>query len=71
MANYENQGRAAIINDIPRMNIIPQAQASAANIIIPMVVAMGYPEENITVSFRKQFSVKDLPTLFDAKSIAR
>ena len=71
MANYENQGRAAIINDIPRMNIIPQAQASAANIIIPMIVAMGYPEENITVSFRKQFSVKDLPTLFDAKSIAR
>lgn len=71
MANYENQGRAAIINDIPRMGIIPMAQASAANTIIPMIVALGYPEENITVTFRKEFSVKDLPTLFDAKSIAR
>lgn len=71
MANYENQGRAAIINDIPRMGIIPMAQASAANTIIPMIVALGYPEENITVTFRKEFSIKDLPTLFDAKSIAR
>ena len=71
MANYENQGRAAIINDIPRMGIIPMAQASAANTIIPMIVALGYPEENITVTFRKEFSVTDLPTLFDAKSIAR
>ncbi|MBR5038119.1 MAG: DUF4230 domain-containing protein [Prevotella sp.] len=71
MANYENQGRAAIINDIPRMGIIPMAQASAANTIIPMIVDMGYPEENITVTFRKEFSVTDLPTLFDAKSIAR
>lgn len=71
MANYENQGRAAIINDIPRMGIIPMAQASAANTIIPMIVAMGYPEENITVTFRKEFSITDLPTLFDAKSIAR
>lgn len=71
MANYENQGRAAIINDIPRMGIIPMAQASAANTIIPMIVALGYPEENITVTFRKEFSINDLPTLFDAKSIAR
>ena len=71
MVNYENQGRAAIINDIPRMGIIPMAQASAANTIIPMIVAMGYPEENITVTFRKEFSITDLPTLFDAKSIAR
>ena len=71
MANYENQGRAAIINDIPRMGIIPMAQASAANTIIPMIVALGYPEENITVTFRKEFSITDLPTLFDAKSIAR
>lgn len=71
MANYENQGRAAIINDIPRLGIIPMAQESAANTLIPMIVAMGYHEEDVTVSFRKQFSIKDIPTLFDSKSFAR
>lgn len=71
MTNYENQGRASIINDIPKMGIINMAQENAANTIIPMIVALGYPEENIKVTFRKQFTSNDIHSLFDAKSIAK
>ena len=71
MASYENQGRASIINDIPRMGIINMAQENAANTIIPMITALGFPEENIKVTFRKQFTVNDIRSLFDAKPIAR
>lgn len=71
MASYENQGRAAIVNDIPRMGILPMAQASAAKTLVPMIVAMGYAEENVTITFRKEFTLRDLPKLFDSKSFAR
>ena len=71
MSNYEKQGRAAILNDIPRMGIISMAQESAANTLIPMVKQMGYEEKDITITFRKQFSLDDLPSLLDTKSIAK
>ena len=71
MSNYEKQGRAAILNDIPKLGIIGMAQENAANTLIPMIKQMGYEEKDITITFRKQFTLDDLPTLLDAKSIAR
>lgn len=71
MANYEQQGRAAILNDIPRMGIIPLAQENAAKTLIPMIEQMGYKQEDITISFRKKFTLEDLPTLLDRNSYAR
>jgi hypothetical protein len=60
LSAYERQGRQAIINDIPRMGIIAQAQESAARILIPMLRRMGYEEQNITITFRKQFTFGDI-----------
>ena len=71
MSNYEKQGRAAILNDIPKLGIIGMAQESAANTLIPMIMQMGYEEKDITITFRKQFTLDDLPSLLDAKSIAK
>ena len=71
MANYEKQGRAAILNDIPKLGIIGMAQESAANTLIPMIMQMGYEEKDITITFRKQFTLDDLPSLLDARSIAK
>lgn len=71
MANYEQQGRAAILNDIPRMGILPLAQENAAKTLIPMIEQMGYKQEDITISFRKKFTLEDLPTLLDRNSYAR
>ncbi len=71
MANYERQGRAAILNDIPKLGIIGMAREGAAHTLIPMIMQMGYEENDITITFRKEFTLEDLPTLLDAKSIAK
>ena len=57
---YERQGRQAIVNDIPKMNIIETARENAARTIIPIVTQMGFKEKNITVTFRKDLSIKEL-----------
>ena len=60
LSNYEQQGRQAIINGIPDMNIIETAQANAARILVPLIAQMGYREENITIVFRKNLTVNDI-----------
>ena len=60
MSNYEQQGRLAIINSIPEMNIIETAQANAARVLVPMIAQMGYREENITIAFRKNLTITDI-----------
>ena len=56
----EQQGRQSIINDIPNIDLMEQAQFSAANTLIPMLIDMGFKEENIKISFRKKFTLQDL-----------
>lgn len=60
MSNYEQQGRLAIINSIPEMHIVETAQANAARVLVPMIVQMGYREENITIAFRKNLTITDI-----------
>ena len=38
---------------------------------IEALIEMGYEENDITITFRKEFTLEDLPTLLDAKSIAK
>lgn len=68
MANYEQQGRQAIIKSIPKLGIIEMARESAAHALVPMLVRLGYKEENITITFRKEFTAEDLPLLLDNKT---
>ena len=67
LADYTRQGRQSIIGSIPKMGIIENARASAARTIIPIIKATGYSEDNITVTFRKSFTSKDLEALFNNK----
>ena len=60
IASYEQQGRQAIIGDIPKLNITDMARESAANILIPMLRQAGFKEENITVTFRKDFNKNNI-----------
>lgn len=55
LTDYERQGREAVIKSIPQLGILHTAQQNAAQVIVPMVVKMGYKEENITVTFRKDY----------------
>lgn len=60
MSNYEQQGRMAIINSIPEMHIVETAQANAARVLVPIIVQMGYREEDITIAFRKNLTITDI-----------
>lgn len=60
LTSYEAQGRKQIIASIPQMGIIEQAQESAARQLVPIFTAMGYKESNVTISFRKKFTISDL-----------
>lgn len=60
LTKLEQQGRQSIINDISNIDLMEQAQFSAANTLIPMLIDMGFKEENIKISFRKKFTLQDL-----------
>lgn len=69
LTHYEQQGREAIIKDIPKMGIIETARESAAHTLIPLLEQMGFKEENITVTFRKKFSWSDVQQLMDQTTL--
>jgi len=63
LADYQQQGRKAIIESIPKMGILESAQRNAAKVLVPMLKELGYAEEDITIAFRKQYGPKDIETL--------
>jgi len=65
MTNYEQQGRAAIIESIPQLGIIAMAQENAARVLVPLIAQMGYKEQDITIQFRKEYGLRDIRTLIN------
>ena len=63
LADYQQQGRDAIVKSIPTLGILETAQANAAKVLVPMLTEMGFREENITIAYRKNFSPKDIVIL--------
>ena len=53
-------GRAAIERDLPKLNLTDPARQNMARVLIPMLRQMGFEEDQITVTFRKQFSPREL-----------
>ena len=60
LSNYEQQGRQAILNSVPRLGIKQHAQENAARVLVPMLTEMGYKEENVTIAFRKNLDIMKL-----------
>ncbi len=56
MSDFERQGRAAVIAAIPQMGIIETARRDAYSLILPMVTAMGYSPDQVTIDFRSDLS---------------
>ena len=69
LSSYERQGREAIIKDIPSMVMMDMARESAARTLIPMIEQMGFEESNITISFRKHYTLNDIKSLLDKTTI--
>lgn len=63
VTQIQRQGRDDIIKAIPRLGIIENARQNAARQLVPIVEALGYRPENITVTFRKRFTISDIPNL--------
>ena len=66
MSAYQQQGRAAIIESIPSLGIFETAQANAAKVLVPMLTAMGYEEQQITIAFRKHYDANDMRGLLNS-----
>lgn len=69
LSSYERQGREAIIKDIPSTGMMDMARESAARTLIPMIEQMGFEESNITISFRKHYTLNDIKSLLDKTTI--
>ena len=65
ISGYEQQGREAIIQSIPKLGIIDQAKENAARVLVPIITQLGYSEENITIAFRKDFNQNNLMRLIE------
>lgn len=69
LSSYEQEGRKGIIDDIPHMDILETARQSAAHILVPMLVNLGFQAENIKISFRKKFTSSDISSLIEGTSV--
>jgi hypothetical protein len=69
MADYEQQGRASIIQSIPQLDIVNKARENATRILVPMLKSMGYDEHHITITFRKDFDPDDVKGLIDNSTL--
>ena len=67
LASYERQGRQAIIDVIPQTDIVAMARESAARTLIPMLMRAGFAEQDITVSFRKDITKRDIRGMIERK----
>ena len=60
LTSYERQGRQAILNSVPELGMVETARQNAARVLVPMLTAMGYQEQNITIAFRKDLDIRRL-----------
>lgn len=65
MTDFTRQGVASVLRTVPQMGIIESARQNAATLLIPLLADMGYPKENIVVTFRKDFGEEDAQKLYD------
>lgn len=67
LSDYERQGREDIVRTIPQLGLVEKARLSAAHTLVPMFVAMGFDEKNITITFRNDLTDNDVTGLIDGE----
>ena len=71
MTHYEQQGRESIVKSAEQMGIVETARASAARTLIPLLEQLGYREQDITISFRRDIGHNGIRSLFDFSTIEK
>ncbi len=60
ISGFARQGADSIMSHVGGLDIVPQAQRSAAELLMPMLRRMGYEESQITISFRSDLTEESL-----------
>lgn len=60
MAAFARQGTDSILAHVDRYGIVDDARQTATRALMPILRAMGYDEERVTIQFRKDFTAADL-----------
>lgn len=55
LAHYEQEGREAILKSIPLLDIDSRTRLCATRILVPILTKLGYKEQDIVITFRKEF----------------
>lgn len=63
ITKIQQTGRTELIKSLSQTNILEDAKANAARVIVPLAVQCGYKEENVTITFRRNFGASDVPGL--------
>lgn len=69
LASYARQGREAIISEIPGMGLTARAQEDAARLLVPIIAQLGFREDDITVTFRKDFTAGEIATFIEKTDV--
>ena len=71
LSALEQQGREAVIKRIPEMGIIETARLSAAHQLVPIITQLGYKEQDVTISFSRDFDRRDIRSILDLNNIEK
>lgn len=65
LSRYEAEGRASIIESIPELKISDRTRASVSRVLIPMIRQLGFHDDEILITFRKDFNDSQLKIIQD------
>ena len=65
LSKFEAQGRDSILAALPSLKIAEHTRSSAANILIPMIRQLGFDNDDIVITFRKDFDEQHLRTTIE------
>ncbi len=65
MTHFTAQGVRSILKSVPKLGILETARQNAAATLIPLIASTGYAPDHIVITFKKQYTERDLPLLFD------
>ncbi len=60
LSGYEKEGRASILASIDDLKISDRARQNATHVLIPILRQLGFVDDEIVITFRKDFDEKSL-----------
>lgn len=63
ITGIQQQGRTEMVRSLHQLGIIENARQSAARQLIPIIEQLGYEQKDIVITFRRKFTLDDIPSL--------